>query len=711
MSTAPSHSAAFRRRRFLNWAPLGITYAFLYMGRYNLTVAKVALGDLMSLEQFGIIFGVGTTAYAFSFLVNGPLTDRLGGRMAILLAAAGSGIMNMVMGFATREYILSGSTESPTLLFSSLYAVNMYFQSFGAVAIVKVNSNWFHVGERGTFSAIFGAIISSGIFLAFDVGFRVVAATAGQGPGGVDATWWVFFVPSIALLCFFFIDLLLVRDTPGQAKLQDFDTGAARLADNEDAPLPTMVLLRKILTNPIILTVAAIEFCTGVLRNGIMHWYPLYAKSTLVLPGDHFMISNWGLILMIAGISGGAFAGIVSDKLFQSRRAPAAGGLYFGMIVAVGAMIFLLGGTKPEVGWLKGQIDAAKEMGLANGDLVVAIDQKPVDINRDLARIAAGGKFSLSVLRGKKTVTVDLDLTDSKARAQLAPRKHFVGVDDQDLGGGKKGKALRWDGMALASGDLIVGIDGKAIQNRARFIATVSEPGKYTLTTLRGKQLRTVVFEVPDKEKLKTLRLRKNVITLKDQDLGNGKKGVALHWKGQWAHESGFRKGDVIVSVNGATPDDWLDFSGKLDTQGGKNEVVVERDGKKLTLAPVYRPHAPQGAEQKAKFMKAGPVQTLNPFVLGGLAFFVSICVIGTHGLLSGTATMDFGGKRGTATAVGVIDGFVYLGTAVQSFSLGYITSRDWSWWPIFLLPFAVIGFYFCTRIWHAKPRSGGGGH
>ncbi|HPB96648.1 MAG TPA: MFS transporter, partial [Polyangiaceae bacterium] len=34
------HSAAFRRRRVLNWLPLGLAYAFLYMGRYNLKVSQ-----------------------------------------------------------------------------------------------------------------------------------------------------------------------------------------------------------------------------------------------------------------------------------------------------------------------------------------------------------------------------------------------------------------------------------------------------------------------------------------------------------------------------------------------------------------------------------------------------------------------------------------------------------------------------------------------
>ena len=78
--------------------------------------------------------------------------------------------------------------------------------------------------------------------------------------------------------------------------------------------------------------------------------------------------------------------------------------------------------------------------------------------------------------------------------------------------------------------------------------------------------------------------------------------------------------------------------------------------------------------------------------------------------MLSGTATMDFGGKRGTATAVGMIDGFVYLGTAVQSFSLGYLTSKSWAYWPWFLLPFAIAGFLLCLRIWNARPSPRGAG-
>ena len=93
-----------------------------------------------------------------------------------------------------------------------------------------------------------------------------------------------------------------------------------------------------------------------------------------------------------------------------------------------------------------------------------------------------------------------------------------------------------------------------------------------------------------------------------------------------------------------------------------------------------------------------------NPLLLGVSVFIISLCVIGTHGMLSGTATMDFGGRKGAATAVGMIDGFVYLGTGVQSFALGYITSTNWNWWPLFLLPFAIVGFLLSLKIWNSKP-------
>jgi len=103
------HSPEFLRRRVQNWLPIGICYAFLYMGRYNLTVAKDAFGERMDNTDFATIFAVGTWVYGLSFLINGPLTDKFGGRATILVGAVGAAVANLLMGLLTHMKI-----EAPT---------------------------------------------------------------------------------------------------------------------------------------------------------------------------------------------------------------------------------------------------------------------------------------------------------------------------------------------------------------------------------------------------------------------------------------------------------------------------------------------------------------------------------------------------------------------------------------------------------------------
>src|SRR2546430_3254032 len=86
------HTPAFRRRRILNWLPLGLTYAFLYMGRYNLN--GLVDGKLISKSAFGDIDAIGQIVYGLAFLINGPICDRWGGRVTILIAAAGAAVCN-----------------------------------------------------------------------------------------------------------------------------------------------------------------------------------------------------------------------------------------------------------------------------------------------------------------------------------------------------------------------------------------------------------------------------------------------------------------------------------------------------------------------------------------------------------------------------------------------------------------------------------------
>ena len=187
-----AHAPAFRFRRFINWFSIGLAYAFLYMGRYNLTVAKNALGDLMTKTDFGDIFGVGAVVYGLAFVINGPLTDRYGGRRMMLIAVFGAALANTAMGVSLWGISTHGWDMPIRNTFMLLYGLNMYFQSFGALSIVTVKAPWFHVRERGSFSTIFGIMISLGIYFAFDWGYAVVAATRAEL--GDNLGWFSMFV-------------------------------------------------------------------------------------------------------------------------------------------------------------------------------------------------------------------------------------------------------------------------------------------------------------------------------------------------------------------------------------------------------------------------------------------------------------------------------------------------------------------------------------
>lgn len=450
------HGSWFLSRRFLNWFPLGMTYSFLYMGRYNLTVAKNALGTGLTNEEFGLIFAAGTLTYAFSFLINGPLVDRIGGKRGILIAALGAAAANTALGVVT-WLVLTGRLHVRLVgIFSLLYALNMYFQSYGAVSIIKVKANWFHVRERGIFGAIFGTLISFGVYFAFDWGQAIVKMTKASAPAGgsglqtllrrlfmpegagISATWAVFYVPAAILVGWALLDLFLIKDTPEEAGFPYLETHDASTGKMDES-YSALDLLKKVFLSPLMLMFACIELTAGVLRNGIMQWYTIFGHE-VKQAGAEGIVANWGLLLCIFGIIGGFAGGLVSDKLFHSRRGP------------------------------------------------------PVAI--------------------------------------------FSGL------------------MALLAG---------------------------------------------------------------------------------------------VMALN-----------------------IFAR-----------------------------------PLVVGVAALVIVAAVTGVHSLMSGTAAADFGGRKATATCSGIIDGFVYLGSGVQSLGVGYlVTHAGWQWWPVFLIPFATIGGLIAWRVWHALPAA-----
>ncbi len=333
----------------MNWFPLGLTYAAMYMGRYNFNVVKSKIGGMYHLDiaQMGLIATLGFWTYGLSVAFTGPLADRIGGRKAILYGALGAGALNLVIGLM----FLGGFTTKLMVSRSLLWSLNMYFQSLGALSVVKVNSTWFHVEERGVFGGIFGIMISSGYFFAVSAGAFILSRLP---------WYWIFIVPSLFMGLMFAVDLFLVRNRPSHAGFLDFDTGdGSRAQDSDDTPLPFAELMRKVFHNPIIVALICAEFCTGFVRQGVMLYFTEYLRTLYLLPTRDPIFWWTGVAFMAGGILGGLLCGWMSDKLFQSRRPPVAFIFYLVQVV----MLCLLGAAFGH-GTHAGQIWAVVLLGL-----------------------------------------------------------------------------------------------------------------------------------------------------------------------------------------------------------------------------------------------------------------------------------------------------------------------------------------------------------
>ena len=186
-----AYPAGFRARRGRNWASLGLLYTSFYMCRYNFSIANKAISQEFGFTraQMGSIITTALFAYACGQIINGLLTDRLGGKRAMLIGAAGTVTMNLLFGAASFAGMLG--------LFVAIRGVDGYLQAFGAPGMVKINAAWFARRERGRFSGIFGFVINLGRFGIFNFGPALLAGFSVLGLVTVPPLhWrWLFWAP------------------------------------------------------------------------------------------------------------------------------------------------------------------------------------------------------------------------------------------------------------------------------------------------------------------------------------------------------------------------------------------------------------------------------------------------------------------------------------------------------------------------------------
>jgi OPA family glycerol-3-phosphate transporter-like MFS transporter len=346
----PQLSAAFRQRRVINWLSLGMLYAFFYATRYNFAAVVATMADPLGWRntEIGVFETVLPLVYGLAVVLNGPLADRIGGKKAFLFGAVGVVVMNVLFGLASFAVVSPAVwvgqglahhvVTPPTLAFgltgrtllawmAVVWGINGYFQSFGALSIVKVNAQWFHVRERGTFAGVFGVLIRFGLILAFQGVPLILLVLPWQ---------YAFWIPAACVAVFFLINLKWMANSPKEAGLGEFDTGDE--ASPSDRAPSIREILQKVFSSRVMWTIAVGSMMIGFVRRSVVDaWWPKYLVDYYGADKAHFatyppyIIATWGIAL--SGIAGGFAFGIASDRTFGGRRAPVITFGFIGMAV------------------------------------------------------------------------------------------------------------------------------------------------------------------------------------------------------------------------------------------------------------------------------------------------------------------------------------------------------------------------------------------
>jgi len=323
-ASRPRCPSGFRARRGLNWAVVGLMYTSYYLCRYNFSYANKSIADEFgfSYQQMSTILSWNFFAYGCGQIVNGLLTDRIGGKRAMLIGAAGTVTMNLLFGVASFWGLLSW--------FALLWSLNGYIQSFGAPGFIKINSSWFSETERGTFAGIFGCMINLGRGVA---NWLLPALLAGFVLIGIwhvpPQHWrWLFWIPAGIATIVAIVLAFVVKDTPEECGYSNLFPGEADHADpNARGDLRTV--FQQIFSNPVVWIIAFAYACTGAVRQSIDQWFPRFFPEVYHLDPRGLKFQLLGLAIPVAASAGSLLSGWISDRFFHARRAPVAAIIYF----------------------------------------------------------------------------------------------------------------------------------------------------------------------------------------------------------------------------------------------------------------------------------------------------------------------------------------------------------------------------------------------
>ena len=329
-------ASAYFRLRLEVFAGIFAGYAGYYLVRNNLALAipdmlrehpqftKAALGSALT----GL-----SIAYGLSKFLMGSVSDRSNPKYFLPLGLLLSSAIMAVFG-------LVPAASASLVVIAVVQVLNGWVQGMGWPPCGKSMVHWFSTRERGFTVSVWNT--------AHNVGGSLVAYLAVVGVALFHDWHAVFYfnamiAAAVALAVFF-----LLQDTPQSRGLPPVEQFKNDYPPGYDAASERIlsfreIFLRYVLSNRYLWAIAiANAFCYFV-RYGVVNWIPTYLQTA---KGFSFQQSSLGWSLYeLAAIPGTIACGLISDKCFGGRRAPAT--MLFMTLTLLAVIVYWLNGKGP----------------------------------------------------------------------------------------------------------------------------------------------------------------------------------------------------------------------------------------------------------------------------------------------------------------------------------------------------------------------------
>ena len=332
-------SREFTRPQWRTLVVLWVTYGSFYLCRVNVGPVRTEIEKDLAIGavEMGVVLGSLKIGYAIGELVNGQLAERFGPKRVLIFGMVGSLFANVLFAFAASlvafpgmaallppvaqwltHFTPAGSSVAPiAALLAFLAFLNGYFQAAGWPPTVKVMSNWFTAHQRGRMMGVLGTSYQLGSALTIS-GAGLLATAFGN--------WRAAFLVPAALFSIATVHAIVrLREKPGHGDAEDGDAApvleAGGAAPSVSSPrLPVREAIWLTITNPRIWILAIGLFGLDVVRYGFLDWAPGHLQKAQATGVSAAALKT--AVLPLAGAAGALVSGWLTDRYFQSRRAP-----------------------------------------------------------------------------------------------------------------------------------------------------------------------------------------------------------------------------------------------------------------------------------------------------------------------------------------------------------------------------------------------------